>query len=191
MKTIELDDELYQYIASQTQQIGESASDILRRLLNVESGSVVVNVPQEKWGNGEPVTSIAKSSSAEQKSKPATSTKKADFEQEMLDLLRSAEFRVYDSTIDRFLSVLSHLYLIAPEAFAHAADIRGRSRVYFSQSESELLSNGKTTKPKLIPQTNYWVITNTNTGRKKAMVTQVMAAMGFSHKIIEKVVKAL
>ncbi len=33
MKTIELDDDLYFYIASQTRHIGESASDILRRLL--------------------------------------------------------------------------------------------------------------------------------------------------------------
>ena len=37
MKTIEIDDELYHYIAGQTQQIGESASDILRRLLLPQS----------------------------------------------------------------------------------------------------------------------------------------------------------
>lgn len=35
MKTIEVDEELYRYIASHTQRIGESASDILRRLLKV------------------------------------------------------------------------------------------------------------------------------------------------------------
>ena len=35
MKIIEVDEELYQYIASQTQSIGESASDILRHLLNL------------------------------------------------------------------------------------------------------------------------------------------------------------
>ncbi|STV53068.1 replication initiation regulator SeqA [Klebsiella pneumoniae subsp. ozaenae] len=33
MKTIEVDDELYRYIASHTLHIGESASDILRRML--------------------------------------------------------------------------------------------------------------------------------------------------------------
>ncbi|EJV4255304.1 replication initiation regulator SeqA, partial [Salmonella enterica] len=33
MKTIEVDDELYSYIASHTKHIGESASDILRRML--------------------------------------------------------------------------------------------------------------------------------------------------------------
>ena len=35
MKIIEVDEELYQYIASQTRSIGESASDILRRLLSL------------------------------------------------------------------------------------------------------------------------------------------------------------
>ncbi|MCO6524883.1 MAG: hypothetical protein J6562_07660 [Candidatus Schmidhempelia sp.] len=37
MKNIEIDDEIYYYIARQTQHIGESASSILRRLLNIES----------------------------------------------------------------------------------------------------------------------------------------------------------
>ena len=37
MKIIEVDEELYQYIAGNTQSIGESASDILRRLLNLST----------------------------------------------------------------------------------------------------------------------------------------------------------
>jgi negative modulator of initiation of replication len=36
MKIIEVDDELYHFIASKTQRIGEDASDILRRLLGFE-----------------------------------------------------------------------------------------------------------------------------------------------------------
>ena len=37
MKNIEIDEELYQYIAKNTQFIGESASSILRRLLSLEN----------------------------------------------------------------------------------------------------------------------------------------------------------
>ena len=37
MKKIEIDDELYRYIASETRHIGESASDILRRLLKLDA----------------------------------------------------------------------------------------------------------------------------------------------------------
>ena len=48
MKIIEVDDELYAYIASQTQSIGESASQILRRLLMSDSGIVEQDSVQEK-----------------------------------------------------------------------------------------------------------------------------------------------
>ncbi len=40
MKSIEIDDDLYAFIASQTKHIGESASQILRRLLLPEDGEV-------------------------------------------------------------------------------------------------------------------------------------------------------
>ena len=43
MKIIEVDEELYQYIASQTRSIGESASDILRRLLSLPVHTSIVN----------------------------------------------------------------------------------------------------------------------------------------------------
>lgn len=41
MKSIEIDDDLYAFIASQTKHIGESASQILRRLLLPEDGEVL------------------------------------------------------------------------------------------------------------------------------------------------------
>ncbi len=41
MKTIEVDEDLYRFIAGQTERIGESASDILRRLLQVDSQGMV------------------------------------------------------------------------------------------------------------------------------------------------------
>lgn len=46
MKTIQIDDDLYQFIAANTQKIGESASDILRRLLweNTQSKQVEVTL---------------------------------------------------------------------------------------------------------------------------------------------------
>ena len=50
MKNIEIDEELYQYIAQNTQFIGESASSILRRLLSIKTdglppSSVSENIP--------------------------------------------------------------------------------------------------------------------------------------------------
>lgn len=39
MKTIVIDDDLYSFLVSHTQEIGESAASILRRLLGLKSGS--------------------------------------------------------------------------------------------------------------------------------------------------------
>jgi negative modulator of initiation of replication len=49
MKSIEIDDDLYAFIASQTKHIGESASQILRRLLLPEDGAISGSV--EASGN--------------------------------------------------------------------------------------------------------------------------------------------
>ncbi|MGL5236886.1 MAG: replication initiation negative regulator SeqA, partial [Plesiomonas shigelloides] len=46
---------------------------------------------------------------------------------------------------------------------------------------------GTHTKPKAIPGTPYWVITNTNSGRKRAMVEQIMTAMQFPAELTDKV----
>lgn len=53
MKTIEVDEDLYRYIAGQTKHIGESASDILRRLLNLDGQlqeAVVAPVVEQPQG---------------------------------------------------------------------------------------------------------------------------------------------
>lgn len=49
MKTIEVDDELYRYIASHTLHIGESASDILRRMLKFSAVSQPVWKDWDSW----------------------------------------------------------------------------------------------------------------------------------------------
>ncbi len=178
MKTIEVDEELYRYIASQTQHIGESASDILRRLLMMpdQSGLAVhteVAIPVRQKG-------IVVS-------KDAGKVEQADRVKEMRSLLISDEFAAQEKAIGRFMLVLSSLYRIDPEGFAEAAAIKGRTRVYFADSEEKLLASGKTTKPKAIPETPFWVITNTNTDRKRQMVEQLMNKMSFGADIIEKV----
>ncbi|WP_054672344.1 replication initiation negative regulator SeqA [Parasalinivibrio latis] len=177
MKTIEVDEELYRYIASQTVRIGESASDILRRLLLERNNDAPVTLT--------PVVDQVKPGIVV--SKDAGKDTSVDRVKEMRSLLISDEFAAQEKAIGRFMMVLSALYRIDSQAFADATSLKGRTRVYFGDSEQTLLESGKTTKPKQIPSTPYWVITNTNTGRKRQMIEQVMAKMGFSADITEKV----
>ena len=74
------------------------------------------------------------------------------------------------------------------QAFAEATEsLHGRTRVYFAADEQTLLKNGNQTKPKHVPGTPYWVITNTNTGRKCSMIEHIMQSMQFPAELIEKV----
>ncbi|PSJ90032.1 replication initiation negative regulator SeqA [Aeromonas veronii] len=169
MKTIELDDDLYFYIASQTRHIGESASDILRRLL------------EQPANQGVPV---AEPVAVAQPCTVAT-------QQGLQALLDSGELQKEEKSINRFMLVLRTLYRDNPEGFTQATEIKGRKRVYFSQDPEALRASGSTTKPKPVPETPFWVITNTNTSRKQNMVAQLMASMGYGEEVIAQVCGAI
>ncbi|WP_341501135.1 replication initiation regulator SeqA [Gallaecimonas sp. GXIMD4217] len=153
MKTIEVDDDLYQYIASNTQHIGESASDILRRLLGFAQGAAAA--PAVAKVNGEvPVETLENAGSA----------------------------------VGRFLAVLGELHGKHGQEFAKVLQIRGRDRLYFSTDAKALNAAGKSTNPKAIPGSPYWVVTNNNTAKKRAIVSQTMAVLGYDDGQIQDIV---
>lgn len=177
MKTIEVDDELYSYIASHTKHIGESASDILRRMLKFSAASQPVASATKEARAAQPVSAEVK---------PVNPVK--DKVRAMRELLLSDEYAEQKKAVNRFMLVLSILYSLDHQAFADATDsLHGRTRVYFAADEQTLLKNGNQTKPKHVPGTPYWVITNTNTGRKCSMVEHIMQSMQFPAELIEKV----
>lgn len=176
MKTIEVDDELYRYIASHTQHIGESASDILRRMLKVAAASQAAAAPAKESA---PASAVV----AEKPANPAKDRVRA-----MRELLLSDEYAEQKRAVNRFMLVLSTLYSLDAKAFAEATEsLHGRTRVYFAGDEQTLLQSGNQTKPKHVPGTPYWVITNTNTGRKCSMIEHIMQTMQFPAELIEKV----
>lgn len=175
MKTIELDEELYRYIASHTQHIGESASDILRRML--------------KFTAGQPDAGLAINNLASHDvAKVATAPAPRDRVRAVRELLLSDEYAEQTRAVNRFMLVLSTLYTLDAQAFAEATEsLHGRTRVYFAGDQQTLLQNGTHTKPKHVPGTPYWVITNTNTDRKRSMVQHIMLAMQFPQELADKV----
>ena len=136
MKTIDVDEELYSYIASHTQHIGESASEILRRMLNLG--------PQAPGATCAP----AVTDSADNKTPPVTprpvKTMSQDPVRVMRELLLSDSYAETKKTIDRFMLVLSALYNIDPQGFSKSTDeLHGRTRVYFAGDEHTLLASVK------------------------------------------------
>ncbi|HFD7080744.1 TPA: replication initiation negative regulator SeqA [Klebsiella aerogenes] len=177
MKTIEVDDELYRYIASHTLHIGESASDILRRMLKFSAVSQPASgAPAAKAAPAAPVV----------EAKPANPVK--DKVRAMRELLLSDEYAEQKRAVNRFMLVLTTLYSLDSKAFSEATEsLHGRTRVYFAEDSRTLLKSGNQTKPKQVPGTPWWVITNTNTGRKCSMIEHIMQSMQFPAELIEKV----
>lgn len=196
MKIIEIDEELYQYIASQTQSIGESASDILRRLLNFSTKSVLkkedafIESPEIKdtVKKEEQVVKPAETSLPVKPVKKQSEEAIQQIVEKVQKLIDSTEFQEENKAVVRFLNILSVLYRTNPESFAQATEsLQGRTRVYFARDEATLLLAGNHTKPKQIPDTPYWVITNTNSGRKMLMLEGAMQSMHLPEELIERV----
>ncbi|SFU81523.1 replication initiation negative regulator SeqA [Xenorhabdus koppenhoeferi] len=173
MKTIEVDEDLYRFIASQTLHIGESASDILRRILKFDAGQPVQITPPANDPAPAVKTPVSRS---------------RDAVRVVRELLLSDEYAEKKKSVERFMLILSTLYSLNNESFSKTTEaMHGRTRTYFAGNEHTLLASGKQTKPRHIPGTPFWVITNTNTDRKRSMIEHVMQDMKFPANLIEKV----
>lgn len=173
MKTIEIDEELYQYIASQTQFIGESASSILRRLLAVDAEQIITNTEE-----------VAKAPEVKEVKKVKAVQSDVG---SVFDYINKEELAMQRGAVGRFLLILQALYRVHQDDFGVVSSIRGRDRLYFADNESALAESGSSTKPRQIPDSPYWVITNSNTTRKKMMLTEVASALGYSDSQVEQI----
>ena len=210
MKIIEVDEELYRYIAKQTQSIGESASDILRRLLHlpanpsatldfvsfdgsitedaVKSDAVFENEVKLTNAPSQQETFLESKTASPKMAKKQSNEAINQISDKVRLLLNSDEFKQESKAVVRFLAILRVLYRTDPESFAQATEsLQGRTRVYFARDEATLLMTGNHTKPKQIPDTPYWVITNTNSGRKMLMLESAMQSMNLPESLIDEV----
>lgn len=210
MKIIEVDEELYRYIAKQTQSIGESASDILRRLLHlpanpsatldfvsfdgsitedaVKSDAVLESEVKLTNAPSQQETFLESKTAAPKMAKKQSNEAINQISDKVRLLLNSDEFKQESKAVVRFLAILRVLYRTDPESFAQATEsLQGRTRVYFARDEATLLMTGNHTKPKQIPDTPYWVITNTNSGRKMLMLESAMQSMNLPESLIDEV----
>ena len=200
MKNIEIDDELYLYIVSNTQAIGESASSILRRLLplvgtnqpSVLQSTVVTEIKDHdiKQDESPPNTDVAGSDIVDtdyNEAKPITSS------ESVFNFINKEELAMQRGAVGRFLLILAALYRAHPKRFNIVTNIapkvsaRKTKRLYFALSEEILTASGSSTKPKQVPQSPFWVITNSNTTRKKMMLTEAATLLGYDESDVIKI----
>lgn len=186
MKKIDIDDELYQYIASNTQSIGESASTILRRLLNLSGEKN--NIPYDDNANnqthGVNFTPLQPSKPDNEAAAIAPVKKK---NVNVFNILNKEELAMQKGVVGRFLFILSAFHRTHKSDFATVLNIKGRDRVYFATSKQELIESGSSMNPKNITDSKFWVMTNSNTTRKKMMLHEVALSLGYSSDQAEQI----
>ena len=217
MKTIEIEDDLYKYILNNIEAFGETPSQILRRLLALSEDNTVETTTPEKKVSVENKSSTQTHSTQQlaQPNKNRTESnvtghnlsennvsenkvteKNEHFHQGVKQLFTDPAFTSESVITNKFMMMLTTMYFEKKDAFIEAAETtKGRTRAYLGTDLQDLLNSDneeelaqfKASKPRMIPQTPYWVITNANTGRKRIILTQMMASMGYPHHLIERI----
>lgn len=175
MKQINIDDDIYDFLREQVRDFEETPSTVLRRLLNLNK-------------SGPPLLPTCNSPKAPL---DAPKSPNSALSPDIAQLIERLAGSGYHTVVDRFLDVLSFLCRRNPEGFSKVLEMRGNGRIYFSKSPQEIERSGASTQPKQIPATEYWVVTNNDTQRKKRMLVEVMQRLGYSKADIEAVCTAL
>ncbi|MCL1041083.1 replication initiation negative regulator SeqA [Shewanella marisflavi] len=178
MKYIEIDEELYRHIASKTERIGESASEILRRLLGLDVETVAMEAPSQI---SQPGLDKEVATQSQQQSQQVAALD-AD------SLLDKAALAQQKGAVGRFLFTLEAIYKVTPNQFDQVLQIQGRDRLYFATSKESLLKASKSANPKEIGNSGFWVTTNNNTAKKRTILREVLGQFGVQEKQIETII---
>jgi negative modulator of initiation of replication len=174
MKTIELDDDVYQYLLANIEEIGESASSILRRLLAL---------PDQQGAAHASHHVTPEDAAVDMPAGPAITA--------LLAFLASAETVQWRPAVDRFLRILGFLHAQHPLEFEKVLQIRGRHRIYFSRSRDEVMTSGRRMLSQQVPGSVYWVMTHSSTRQKREILLKVLVLLGYPAEAAEAVLVVL
>jgi negative modulator of initiation of replication len=180
MKSIQIEDDLYHFIASQTQDIGESASDILRRLVMPDS--------LLKTGLESNVDGVTSAYSIDNEVSGAQSAEQVCQALTVFAELDGQQLLAIPKMVERWLLVLSIIHKHHTQQFVKVLGMSGRNRTYFATDKDTLLATGSSTNPKNVPGSDYWVITNNNTVKKINMLKEVAEQVGFNLSEIQQLI---
>ena len=155
MRTIELDEDVYFYLLGRTEHAGVSVSELLRRAFGLGGDSNQRRDLGAASREGAPPSVVEV-------------------------WTRSPRFLAETTSLGRFMCLLYFLHEKHGEGFDVVLDLAGRKRRYFALSAEELDETGHSVFPKPIAGSPYWVVTNTETAKKRQLIESVMRMLGYS-----------
>ncbi|PTA50314.1 replication initiation negative regulator SeqA [Shewanella morhuae] len=181
MKYIEVDEDLYRHIASKTERIGESASDILRRLLGLSFAAIEAPQP----------LAISQPSLEAEPVQPVVVKAVTPVVNDFSALVNEHQLSQQKGAVGRFLFLLDSLYQLAPAQFSQILQIQGRDRLYFARSKEQLLEASASANPKEIGSSGFWVTSNNNTAKKRTILSEVLVQFGCDASIAAGIAERL
>jgi negative regulator of replication initiation len=103
-------------------------------------------------------------------------TRKCSMPREHIEISRAG------TNSSRFLSILKEIHDQYGKTFANVSGLRGRKRTYFSRDAAEIESSGNSTMPIMVPGTPWYVLSNTSTDQKLAILKGVFRLVGCSYE---------
>lgn len=168
MKTITIEEDVYDHIMDQVASSGQDPSAVLRDELGIPTPSE--NRPE----NGEDERQISEGS------------------RELEEYLDSSRPEAHSTAAGRYLAILSEVYDQNADLFEEVEErVTGQSRKYFSKSADELASSGSSVNPKQIPGTPYYATTNNSTSKKQERIERVLRLLGYDDRVIQKARRAI
>lgn len=234
MPTVELDQDVYDYIARNTKVLGEDASSILRRLLELSSEpepkepkiaesnsgqnnsepksaqrpqertsdyaavalSEILDLPKKgrdwegsKVGPGS--SSQHEEANVEELSRKPVARANHEQRGDTVSFLRSNGFLACDNVTDRYIEALRWIHFQHQQEFDRISKIKGKKRVYFSQSQSEIANSGHATHPRKIDGTRWYALTNNSSANKRELLKQVMCLLHYPAEDVKMVTDAI
>lgn len=168
MRTIQVDEDVYEHICRNTSEVGEGASSILRRLLGLVKHTDLRSGTSSLQSGASATTPAPARSNLEQ-----LSPRLVDLQSRLLRLQTK-------QVLDRYLVILEWLYDQNPPAFEYVRNIRGAMRVYFSKDREEIEKSGQSTFPRRIGKSPWYVLTNTSTLHKRTDLTAILRGLQYS-----------
>ena len=168
MKSIEIEDDIYYYLLGRTADGRISFSELLRRTFGIGAEVTNAELRTRMHKRGRITVMEARP--------PADLRPPSEVER----WLKSPRFLSETTSLGRFIALLSLIAEKHVENFECVLDLSGRKRRYFARSAEELEAYGQSVFPKQISRTPYWVVTNTETAKKRQLVESVMRMLGYT-----------
>lgn len=163
MKTIDIDDEVYQALEKRAIGFNLNPNEVIKRLL-ASQPKVEAQQDHSPTANGQ-ISPI-------------------------VELVQSSEY-LRGVAKDRYFNILHFLYRADQSQFERLNGFRAGSRVQISKNKQEIENSGVSTQPQQLVGTPFWVSSNLSNGRKRAILEILLRDFRYTDDIIRIVLRTI